>query len=103
MKRMMAFYEVGSGKFAQEGQAMFEECQQLALQSKQPICMTMKIVIAPPPDGDRFGKTQFSMTHSNPISKSIQYTTEYEAGVAIKDGENIDGILQTDLFIKNNK
>jgi len=98
MKRKQLFFEVGRGLFAQDSQALFEKCQGLAMESKQAIVMTMKIVIEPPPEGDNFGKTQFSLTHTMPIKKSIKYTTEYEAGHAIGDGESIDGLLQTSLF-----
>jgi len=97
-RRRQVFYEVGSGKMALEAQSMFEDIQQLAMQSKQPISMSIKIAVFPPPEGDHFGKTQYSLTHSSPVNKSIQYTTEYEGGVAITDGDSVESLLQGNLF-----
>lgn len=101
MKRKQAFYEIGQGKFAVEAQENFEKAQTLAMESNQPITLTMKIKVMAPPEGDRFGKTQFSIQHSLPAKKSIEFTTEYEGGVAIRDGETIDGLNQMDLFVKD--
>jgi hypothetical protein len=97
MKKQMAFYEIGGGTFAQEAQAMFEECQQLAMCGKQPIVLTLKIGITPPADGDRFGKTQYALSHTMPTKKSIAYTTEYEAGVAISDGASVEALTQLSM------
>jgi hypothetical protein len=97
MKKQMAFYEIGGGVFAQEAQAMFEECQQVALVNRQPIVITMKIAITPPKEGDNFGRTQFSLNHTMPTKKSIEFTTLYEAGVAMADGASVEAITQMAL------
>ena len=60
--------------------------------------MTLKITVAAPQEDDKFGKTQYSLTHNQPTSKSIQFTTEYEGGVAMKDGASVEQILQMDMF-----
>ena len=96
-RRKQVFYEIGGGKLALEAQDVFEKIQALAQNSNQPITMGIKIVVKPPAAGDHFGRTQFSISHSEPAVKSIEYTTEYEGGFAIKDGDGIDGILQTSL------
>ena len=73
--RKQAFYEIGGGKLALEAQDVFEKCQSLSQTSNQPITMAVKIIIKPPQAGDRFGKTQFMISHSMPALKSIEYTT----------------------------
>jgi hypothetical protein len=98
MRRAQKFYEVGDGKLAAEAQQMFEEIQSIAMCSKQKIEMTLKIAVMPPPDGDKFGRTQYALTHTQPISKSIQFTTEYEGGVIITDSESIERLLQLEMF-----
>jgi hypothetical protein len=97
-KRPQFFYEIGKGKLAREAQAMYESIQQLALESKQPITMTLKISVQPPPEDDRFGRTYYTLTHNQPTSKSIQFATEYEGGVAVRSGESIEALLQMDIF-----
>lgn len=97
-KRNQFFYEIGEGRLAQDAQKMYEDIQQIAMESKQAITMTVKIVVAAPEEGDKFGKTQYSITHTQPTKRSIAFTTEYEGGVAISDGLSVEGLLQTNLF-----
>lgn len=98
--RKQAFHEVGQGKLGLEMQRLYEDCQQLALQSKQAITITLRLTIEAPPDGDRFGKTSFTLTHNQPTLKSVPFTTEYSAGVAVRDGESVEAILQTRMDLR---
>lgn len=100
-KKPQLFYEVGQGKLALDAQSVYTEIQQLALEHKCPVSMSIKIDVIPPPDGDVYGKTRYSISHTKPSKKSILFTTEYEAGVAMREGESVEGLLQISMFPEN--
>lgn len=101
-KAVLPFYMVGNGKFAEEAQRVFEECQDLALQSEQKMAMEMKIEVVPPPKDDPFGQISFSIKRTNPVMKSPAYHTEFSAGRMVKDADSIMNLLQTSFLNDTN-
>lgn len=92
MKRML-FHEISKGIFAEQMQALFEEAQVKATKSNAPVKIIGTITIAPP-DGDEFGQIQHSVKMKLPEIKSRVFHTEYENGLIVNDGTNIEELLQ---------
>jgi len=101
VKRKLAFYEIGNGKFAQWMQEAFEDSQKQAFDRGKECKVTATITVSPPNrDQDRFGQVMFNVKISTPPRQSIKVPVEVDSsGTIISDSISVvDGLLQLDMF-----
>lgn len=109
-KRKMAFYEIGKirqdGNYfyplAEELQQSFESIQMKAEASGIACSLSLKITAQPRNGNDRFGKIQYELKETNPVKKSVQFTTELnQDGIVIDTGSCALDIDQLDLEFRS--
>lgn len=93
MKRML-FHEISKGTFAEQMQALFEEAQLKATKYGAPVKIIGTIIVAPPDDEDNYGQIQHSVKMKLPEMKSRVFHTEYENGLIVNDGTDVNELLQ---------
>jgi len=101
VKRKLAFYEIGSGRFAQWMQEAFEDAQKQAFDRGKECKVTATITVSPPNrDQDRFGQVMFNVKIATPPRQSIKVPVEVDSqGIIISDSVSVvEGMLQLDMF-----
>jgi hypothetical protein len=97
-KRRLAFYEIDTGRFAQEMQVEFERAQKLAAGRRGKVTLTAKITLSPPDiEEERFGELMYEISVKAPARKSRRLTTEISNGMIVATGGSPVDVLQESI------
>lgn len=94
--RKQAFWEIGGGRLGLRIQTEFEEASILACETNQEVEVTAKIKIKPPRE-QNIGGISYSVYHSTPKYKSIEFEAEFDHGLIIATARPDVGVLQQGL------